>query len=56
MVKVAVILKRKPGMNRPVRQPGGSGPDLEVVRPDEHKFLDLANCIFMVTEEVSMKS
>lgn len=27
---------------------------LEVVRPDEHKFLDLAHCIFMVTEEVPM--
>ena len=27
---------------------------LEVVRPDEHKFLDLANCVFMVTEEVPM--
>src|SRR5215510_8297755 len=25
---------------------------LEVIRPDEHKFLDLANCVFMVTEEV----
>ena len=28
---------------------------LEVVRPDEYKFLDLANCVFMVTEEVPMK-
>jgi uncharacterized protein (TIGR02118 family) len=28
---------------------------LEVIRPDEHKFLDLANCVFMVTEEVPMK-
>ena len=28
---------------------------LEIVRPDEHKFLDLANCVFMVTEEVPMK-
>jgi uncharacterized protein (TIGR02118 family) len=28
---------------------------LEIVRPDEHKFLDLANCVFMVTEEVTMK-
>jgi len=28
---------------------------LEIVRPDEHKFLDLASCIFMVTEEVPMK-
>src|SRR5215813_9062981 len=24
---------------------------LEVIRPDEEKFADLANCIFMVTEE-----
>jgi hypothetical protein len=28
---------------------------LEVIRPDEYKFLDLANCVFMVTEEVPMK-
>jgi hypothetical protein len=28
---------------------------LEVIRPDEEKFLDLPNCVFMVTEEVSMK-
>ena len=28
---------------------------LEIVRSDEHKFLDLANCVFMVTEEVPMK-
>ena len=28
---------------------------LEVIRPDEHTFLDLANCVFMVTEEVPMK-
>jgi uncharacterized protein (TIGR02118 family) len=28
---------------------------LEVIRPDELKFLDLANCVFMVTEEVPMK-
>jgi uncharacterized protein (TIGR02118 family) len=28
---------------------------LEVIRPDEEKFLDLANCVFMVTEEVPMK-
>jgi uncharacterized protein (TIGR02118 family) len=115
MVKVAVMLKRKPGMSaeefhrywkdvhgplvlgvpelmRHFRKyvqshaintglsetPGGSGPYdglaelwadnldevkkafaepryLEIVRPDEHKFLDLANCIFMVTEEVPMK-
>jgi uncharacterized protein (TIGR02118 family) len=115
MVKVAVMLKRKPGMSaeefhrywkgvhgplvlgvpelmRHFRKyvqshaidtgladtPGGSGlydgvaelwadnldevkkafaepRYLEIVRPDEHKFLDLANCIFMVTEEVPMK-
>jgi uncharacterized protein (TIGR02118 family) len=24
----------------------------EVIRPDEEKFLDLPNCVFMVTEEV----
>ena len=29
---------------------------LEIVRPDEHKFVDLANCVFMVTEEVAIKS
>jgi uncharacterized protein (TIGR02118 family) len=29
---------------------------LEVIRPDELRFLDLANCVFMVTEEVPMKS
>lgn len=28
---------------------------LEVIRPDEHTFLDLANCVFMATEEVPMK-
>jgi uncharacterized protein (TIGR02118 family) len=28
---------------------------LEVIRPDEEKFLDLANCVFMVTEEFPMK-
>ena len=28
----------------------------EVIRPDEEKFLDLPNCVFMVTEEVVMKS
>jgi len=28
---------------------------LERIRPDEHTFLDLANCVFMVTEEVPMK-
>jgi uncharacterized protein (TIGR02118 family) len=28
---------------------------LEVIRPDEEKFLDLPNCVFMVTEEVPMK-
>jgi len=28
---------------------------LEVIRPDEEKFLDLANCVFLVTEEVRMK-
>jgi uncharacterized protein (TIGR02118 family) len=27
----------------------------EVIRPDEEKFLDLGNCVFMVTEEVPMK-
>lgn len=27
---------------------------LEKVRPDEHKFLDLPNCVFLVTEEVPM--
>jgi uncharacterized protein (TIGR02118 family) len=27
----------------------------EVVRPDELKFLDLPNCVFMVTEEVPIK-
>ena len=27
---------------------------LEVIRPDELKFLDLPNCIFMVTEEVAI--
>ncbi len=27
----------------------------EVIRPDEHKFLDLAKCSFVVTEEVPMK-
>jgi uncharacterized protein (TIGR02118 family) len=28
---------------------------LEVIRRDEEKFLDLANCVFMVTEEIPMK-
>jgi hypothetical protein len=28
---------------------------LEVIRPNEEKFLDLPNCVFMVTEEVPMK-
>jgi uncharacterized protein (TIGR02118 family) len=28
---------------------------MEVIRPDEEKFLDLANCVFIVTEEVPMK-
>jgi uncharacterized protein (TIGR02118 family) len=28
---------------------------LEVIRTDEEKFLDLPNCVFMVTEEVPMK-
>jgi uncharacterized protein (TIGR02118 family) len=28
---------------------------LEVIRPDEEKFADLANCVFMVTEEVLMQ-
>ena len=27
---------------------------LEVIRPDELKFLDLPNCVFMVTEEVAI--
>jgi uncharacterized protein (TIGR02118 family) len=27
----------------------------DVIRPDEEKFLDVANCVFMVTEEVIMK-
>ncbi len=27
---------------------------LEVIRPDEEKFLDLPKCVFMVTEEVMM--
>ncbi len=27
---------------------------LEVVRPDEYKFLDLPKCVFMVTDEVPM--
>jgi hypothetical protein len=27
----------------------------EVIRPDEEKFLDLANCVFIVTEEVPIK-
>jgi uncharacterized protein (TIGR02118 family) len=27
---------------------------MQVVRPDEEKFLDLPNCIFMVTEEIVM--
>jgi hypothetical protein len=25
---------------------------VEVIRPDEEQFLDLPNCVFMVTEEV----
>ena len=28
---------------------------MEVIRPDEEKFLDLANCVFIVTEEVPLK-
>jgi uncharacterized protein (TIGR02118 family) len=28
---------------------------LEVIRPDEEKFLDLVHCVFLVTEEVRMK-
>ena len=28
---------------------------LEVIRPDAHQFLDLANRVFMVTEAVPMK-
>jgi len=28
---------------------------LEVIRPDEEQFADLANCVVMVTEEVPMK-
>jgi EthD domain len=28
---------------------------MEVIRPDEEKFLDLPHCVFMVTEEVPMK-
>ena len=28
---------------------------LEVIRPDEEKFLDLPNCVYMVTEEVIIR-
>jgi uncharacterized protein (TIGR02118 family) len=28
---------------------------LERIRPDEEKFLDLPNCVFMVTEEFPLK-
>ena len=28
---------------------------LEIIQADENKFLDLADCVFMVTEEVLMK-
>ena len=29
---------------------------VELIRPDEEKFLDLPNCVFMVTEEIIITS